>query len=174
MAIEIYDDAKIIKKGNIYYYLLKYGSKNCFIYNGQEIIDNNFKNRFLRKNKRESDWWVVAVGSCEDVINNTIAKTYLNSPTSYMYGRIRFGNKKNIALYFVKNKNKVVDYDACDEEQKANIDYIIGRSKNAIMLNQINEEDAMKDKISYCGEDFYLKDNKLTFQGVDFWDLYNL
>jgi len=32
----------------------------------------------------------------------------------------------------------------------------------------------MKDKISYCGEDFYLKDNKLTFQGVDFWDLDNL
>ena len=174
MAIEIYDNAKIVKKGNTYYYLLKHGSKNCFNYGGQTVIDNNFKNKLIRGLARESVWRVVAVGSCDDVINNKIAETELNCPTSYVYGRIRFGNKKNIALYFVKNKNKIIDYDTCDEEQRANIDSIILRCNNAIRLGQIKDAEAMKEKINYCNKEFLLKDNKVSFEGIDFWDLDNL
>ena len=49
MAIEIYDKAKIIKKDNKYYYFLKNGSSNSFTCPFQTIVDEDFNNKFIRR-----------------------------------------------------------------------------------------------------------------------------
>jgi hypothetical protein len=175
MSIEIYDNAKIVKKDNKYYYFLKYGSKNCFTIGGQTIIDNNFDNKFIKRNTRDSFWHIIAIGEKDNILNDNIVNTYYNSPKFYMYGDIRFGNKNNIALYFVRNKNKIIDYDLLNDIQKANIDNIINYYTNeakdyVIDLNNIKENEKTKDIYNYCGKDYFLKDFLDTYCGFIFWN----
>jgi hypothetical protein len=181
MAIDIYDKADIVKKDDKYYYFVKNGSKNCFTCPFQTIIDNDWNNRFIRSQSRESNWHLVAIGDENAVKNDKIAETEWNAPTSWYYGQIRFGNKKNIALYFVKRKNKITDYNLLNETQKANIDNEINvyvneyKMKYTIDLNNINPDKKAKTEITYCSnEPVLLNNNKLQYAGIDFWDLDNL
>lgn len=181
MAIEIYDKAKIIKKDNRYYYFLKNGSSNSFTCPFQTIVDNNFNNKFIIRQARDSDWHLIAIGNYEDVNEDKIADTLWNAPTSYYYGQVRFGNKKNIALYFVKSKNKIIDYDLLSNIQKYNIDknilyYVEGlKGKYTIDLGNIQEKDKMLPIQTYCGNNpILLEDNFITYNGRKYWDLDNL
>lgn len=181
MAINIYDKASIVKKNNTYYYFLKTGSKNCFDSPYQTIVDNNFHNKFISRQSRESDWNIIAMGDENAVKNDAIATTKWNAPTSWYYGQVRFGNKKNIALYFVKIKNKIIDYNLLTEIQKRNIDnnieYYINelKMKFTIDLNNIPIESKVKNEIKYCSDiPFLLQDYKLQYNGLDYWNCDNL
>jgi hypothetical protein len=182
MAIEIYDNAKIVRKNDTFYYFLKCGSKNCFTCPFQSIQDNNFHNHFITRQSRVSDWSIIAIGNAEAVRDNAIADTWWNSPTSSIYGQVRFGNKKNIALYFVKNKNKILDYDWLDETQKVNIDnlinhYTTGEGKEYVIdLANIPEKKRFEDNISYCDKKFNLYEigNGITYENKSYWTLDNL
>ena len=179
MAIEIYDSAKIVRKGDKFYYFLKYGSKNCFSNGGQYLEDNNFREQYARGSRRDSNWTVVAHGSTAEYLNSNIALTYLNSPTAVVYGQIRFGNKKNIALYYVKN-NPILDYYILDEEQQRNIDKHIQyalletNKKYTIDLSNIEERKAYKPTIEYCGANFSVVNAGKYYKDVLYWDLDNL
>ena len=175
MSINIYDKATIVKKDNIYYYFLKNGSKNSFTCPYQTIPDDNFNNKFIKKQSRDSDWHIIAFGDKNNIINDDIAKTCYNSPKFYMYGNIRFDNKNNVALYFVKNKDKILDYDLLNETQKANIDnnikYYSDEAKNYVIdLNNIQEEDKMKNEHNYCDKNYNLSDYQLLYNNIAFWN----
>ncbi len=180
MAIEIYDKAKIVKKGKKYYYFIKGGSKNDYTLSGQTITDDNFEDKFLLRSKRTSDFHLIAIGDSKAVKKDKIAETYWNCPTSSVYGRIRFGNKKNIALWFVKNKDKITDYDLLNREQKKNIDKLIDYFVNerkmeyTIDLNNIEEDKEVKQKISYCDKEYLFSNNYINYKNKKFWDLDNL
>jgi hypothetical protein len=180
MAIDIYDSAKIVKKGNVYYYFVKNGSKNCFTCPFQYVVDNNFRDKFIRGSSRESNWRLIAYGSQKEVIDDKIADTSWNCPTSYYYGEIRFGNKKNISLFFVKNKSKILDYNLLDSEQQKNIDneieYYLTELKGeyTIDLEYIEEKNRMKEIIYYCGEEYNLLNNYIDYKDKRYWDLDNL
>ena len=115
-----------------------------------------------------------------NVKKNDIAKTCYNAPTSYMYGQIRFGNKKNVALCFVKNKNKTLDYNLLDEIQKENIDnelkYYVDelKMKYTIDLNNILEKDEIEREHNYCGTVTKIDDHYIIYNDIKFWDLDNL
>ena len=180
MAIEIYDSAKIVKKGDKYYYFLKSGSKNCFVNPYQYVINNDFNNKFIKRQTRESSWNLIAIANEKEVKENSIAKTEWNAPTCEYYGQVKFGNKKNIALFFVKNKNKITDYNLLNSIQKNNIDKIINyynednNKKYVIFLDDIQEKDKTKEIVEYCEEYFNIKDNYIEYNNIKFWDLDNL
>jgi hypothetical protein len=179
MAIEIYDKARIVKKDDVFFYFLKNGSKNCFICPFQSIIDNNFNNKFIRRQSRESNWHLIAIGDNEAVKQNKIADTHWNAPTSSYYGRIAFGNHKNIALFFAKSR--VWNYDLLSETQKINIDheikYYVNEEKMEWTIDlrkPLEDKNRMKEKIEYCGKEFNLAENCLEYAGKKYWDLDNL
>lgn len=181
MAIEIYDKASIVKKDNLYYYFLKNGSKNSFTCPLQSIVDNNFNNKFIKRQKRDSYWHLIAVGDKNSVNEDKIADTEWNAPTSYYYGQVRFGNKKNIALYFAKSKNKILDYDLLSDIQKDNIDKILKyyidelKRKYTIDLLNIKDNNKMLPLHTYCSNEAILLDNNyIVYNGKKYWDLDNL
>ncbi len=176
MSIEIYDKARIVKKGDTYHYLVKWGSKNCFTCPWQHVIGDDLHDRYLQRETRDSDWHCVATSNERDWKDNTIALTVWNCPTSYVCGRIRFGNGKNIALYFAKKKERVTtDYNDLDEEQQKNVDKIITwEYSNRIDLGNIPEEKKGKSAITYCGNTFIIGANLKTYAGQYYWDLDNL
>lgn len=180
MAIDIYDKASIVKKDDRYYYFVKNGSKNCFTCPFQTIVDNNFRNKFMKRQSRESNWKIIAVGNTDDVKNDKIALTDWNAPLFWYYGLVRFGDKTNIALYFVKNKNKILDYNLLDEIQKANIDNNIRhyidelKMQYTIDLSNIQEKDKIQEKASYCGTEYNLTDYSKQFNNLLFWNCNHL
>jgi len=180
MAIEIYDKAEIIKKNNKFYYFVKFGSKNCFTCAFQMIVDDNFEDKFLRGQSRNSNWHLVAIGNAPAVKSDLIANTCWNCPTSYIYGRIKFGNKKNIALYFVKRKNKILDYALLSDMQQTNINHTIDyyvkelKGQYTIDLQNIKIKDAKADIADYCGDTYRMKNNFVEYNDKQYWDLDNL
>ena len=182
MAIEIYDKAKIVKKDDKYYYLLKYGSKNSFTCGGQSVMDDNFNMKYLHRDNRDSHWSVIAIGNEEDYKNDRIADTYWNSPTSEVYGRIRFGNGYNIALYFakVRKAGKTILFERLTEQQQSNLRGTLEHGEKSdwtINLSDIPERRKFKNIIEYCGKKFELAsvfDNLVTFLGRGYWKLNNL
>lgn len=180
MSIDIYDKADLIKKDNTYYYFVKSGSKNCFTCPFQGILGNDWNYKMARRQTRESNWKLIATGGSEEVVNDKIAETHWNAPTSCYYGQVRFGNKKNIALYFVKNKGKAKDYSLLTEYQKENIDEMLDEylnklaGKYTIDLKDIKDNEKTKTEEIYCGEVFKLSDNSISYNGKDYWNLNNL
>jgi len=121
MGIQIYDKADKIEKDGTVYYFVKDGSKNCFSFGSR--IGKDWFQEYPQREVRESDWKLVAtkkVGSY-----GKIADTNLNCPTSYIYGRIMFGNKYNIALYL--DKKKTIKFEDLQEQQQYNVSIIIDR-----------------------------------------------
>ena len=98
MSIEIYSKAEIIKKDGVLYFFLKHHSANDCICRGQSVTDGNFNTKYLKKDGRGGSWSIKAHAPSE-VYKTQIAFTDWNCPTSSVYGRIQFGNRKNIALY---------------------------------------------------------------------------
>ncbi len=179
MSIEIYNKATIIKRDNKYYYFLKYHSKNDCICGGQVIIDDNFNNKFIRRNSRAGSWSVKAIGREKEHKENAIHKIYFNCPTCHVYGKIQFGNRKNIALYWIKTKVK--NYVDFTDEQRGNIDSLIGYAeseegkKYVIDLANIREDQKFKAVHSYCDDKVItLARGSKTYKGMIFWDLDNL
>ena len=185
MSIEIYDKAEIVKKGETYYYFLKNGSKNCFTCPNQTIVANDFNNKYLRGQSRESNWHIIAMGDSNTVKLNKIAETYFNSPTSVIYGRIQFGNKTNIALFYAKKK-KILDYDLLNETQKKNIDEKIEYNKKLKWLYTINLNEpipqekqfkAEKQQYNYGEEKptiYKINDYNVLYNDKQYWNLNNL
>lgn len=169
MSISIYDKAKVIEKDNVKTYILKCGSKNCFSNPYQYTIDNNLHDKYMRGTTRESDWSIVAKG------NGRMADTRLNCPTSGVYGKIRFGNKMNIALFF--DKVKPTKYEDLDDEQKKNFDSLQGMyiGYEWIDLDNIDEKHAFSPVSNYCGnETIMTPDNSKEYNGRRYWHLDNL
>lgn len=179
MAIELYDKAKVIKKDNKYYYFLKHGSKNSFTCRGQSILDNNFRNKFICRDSRDSHWMITAIGGEKEYQEQAIANTYWNTTTSQVYGKIAFGNKKNIALYYVKTPAQDF-YTDFDDRQRANIDKLIAYAENCrkefapIDLANIDEARKFKAHYEYCGKPVVLEGNSLSYKGKIYWNLDNL
>lgn len=178
MAIEIYDKAKVIKKGDTVYYLLKGGSKNCYTLPYQTRINNDLRNEYMRRESRESDWTCVCYGSIFDHSEQRVAHTCYNCPTSYVYGQIRFGNKKNIALFWAKTTP--ADYETLDDIQKYNFDKIVQQSKEySFSLDNIPESKFFKHTHNYCGREFTINGGNVNnyakaYNGRIYWDLDNL
>lgn len=177
MAIEIFDCAEIVKKDGEYFYFLMFGSKNCFSMPGQYVDGPKFKQRYTANGRRDSDWRLVAAGGEKEFQENAIAKTFWNSFPGHVHGKIRFGNGKNIALYFtnLKYKNKILNFENLDWEQQGKIDYLIRtqrETKFCINLSNIPEHLGFKEEISYCKpEPYKLKDHFKVVHGIKFWDL---
>lgn len=169
MSIQLYDRGAVIIRNNTKHYLVKHGSKNSFTCPYQTRTDNHFKRQYLRREARDSDWHVVARGE------GKMADTSWNAPTGYIYGRILFGNKYNIALYL--DKVKPIDYETLSEEQKYNVDVILNWyvGKGCVIdLADIKPEQKMKDVHNYCGKEFHLAENSVTYKGKTYWKLDNL
>ena len=172
MSIEIYDKAEVIKHNNKYIFLLKHGSKNSYTCPYQYVLDNNFKSKYLRRQARDSSWRVIAIGKEQ----SKIADTYWNAPTAMIYGQVRFGDKKNIALYLSKIKARTQsDY---SEEQWTKIQQIIAYAINSpkyhINLENIPEDKMMKRDIEYCGKMYHMNDNVISYGTKSYWQLDNL
>jgi hypothetical protein len=183
MAIEIYDKASIVKKDDKVYWFVKYGSKNCFTCPYQTVTDDTWHNKFLRGQSRDSHWSLVAYGAQKELDNDKIASTWLNSPTSEVYGQIRFGNHLNIALWFVKNKDKILKYEELDEEQQRNIDGLLSyyaENKNNVswaidLSGEIPAGKQYEPEIEYCGNKYYVLDgHSVSYDGRVYWSLDNL
>lgn len=178
MSIEIYNKARVIKKDDKYYYFLKYHSKNDCICGGQYTVDDNFNNKYLQRDSFSGSWSVKAIGGKKEYNDQAIHKTFWNCPTSYVYGEIRFGNKKNIALYWAKKK--VENYYDFTDEQKENIDnsinWAIGKGKKYIIdLTDIAEKDKFKAVHKYCDDKpITLAMGSKTYKNKIYWDLDNL
>lgn len=177
MAIEIFDCAEIVKKDGEYFYFLMFGSKNCFSMPGQYVDGPRFNRRYTANGRRESNWHLVAVGGEKEFQENAIAKTFWNSFPGHVYGKIRFGNRKNIALYFtnLKYKNKVLNYEDLNYLQQNTINFLIHTqrgTKFCIDLSNIPEHQGVEEEISYCEpEPYKLKDHFKVVHGIKFWDL---
>lgn len=170
MSIEIYDKAEVIKLNDKYVFMVKHGSKNSFTCPHQYIIDNNFKDKYIRRQSRDSSWRVIAMGK----IQSSIGETNWNAPTCWIYGRVMFGDKKNIALYLAKKKAKTkLDF---DQEQWKNIERIIEYSKTFIDLDNIPENKKTQNEIEYCGQVYKLADHRTdkSYAGIYYWQLDNL
>lgn len=181
MAIEIYDKAVIVKKNEHIYYFLKYGSKNSFTCGGQYVTGNDFRSQYLTRLTRDSHWSIIAHGGIKEWQADIIANTDWNCPTSSVYGQIRFGNKKNIALYFVKNKDKVLNYDLLDGAQQQHIDQLIKycllpeNKRYSIDLSAVPANKEFKEQHDYCGTIFSMgHDNSQYYNGKNYWNLDNL
>lgn len=169
MSIEIYDKAEVIKMNDGYYFLLKHGSKNSYTCPYQTVIDNNFNRRFIRRQRRDSTWRLIAQGKEQ----SAIANTYWNAPTASIYGVVKFGDKKNIALYLAKKKAKTKeDY---NPDQWDNIEKIcLEGIPNTIDLADIPQSKMTKRDIEYCGKTFSITDNFKTLGTHTYWQLDNL
>lgn len=179
MAIEIYSKAKVVKKDNNYYFLLKSGSKNTF-FAPQIVIDDDLRDKRICGG-RAIEWRIIAVGNEENAKN--IALTSWNAPTGSIYGRIDFGDKLNIALWFFKNINKAIDYNSLDYIQKQNFDSLLSRYNSykaenpshwQIDLANISDRQAFSSKHEYCGKEYSIAGNSKTYKGFVFWQLNNL
>jgi hypothetical protein len=169
MSIQIFDKAAIIKKDGVKHFMVKYGSKNSFTCHKQQRIDNHFRSQYLRRQARDSDWRVIAQG------DGKMANTIWNAPTSYIYGCIMFGNKRNIALYL--DKVKPVCYEELDKEQNANFDKILNwyTDKNHVIdLANIKDEQKYKEVYEYCGNQTRLIDHNIKHDKCIYWNLDNL
>jgi hypothetical protein len=172
MSIEMYDRATVVKKGGKFHYLVKHGSKNTFSIGSR--INNHFRREYPTRQVRASDWRLVAISEGM----GRMGDTSWNAPTSWIYGRIMFGNKRNIALYL--DKLKPLEYEDFDEWQKANFDSILdiyskeNYARNVIDLADIKEEQSRKSEHDYCGKKISLDNHKIEFGGRFYWDLDNL
>lgn len=180
MSIEIYNKAKIVHKDGVFYYFLKHHSKNDCICAGQVITDDNFNDKFISRNSRAGSWSIKAHGTEQDKDSDKIAKTDWNCPTSRVYGQIRFGNKKNIALYYAKNKHNWIDFGTLTEMQKKNVSSIIDwYNKNPeyqCNLSDIKPENYMRAVHTYC-DDKQIKleeHNPIHYEGHYYWNHDNL
>jgi len=180
MAIEIYDEAKIIKKESVYYYLIRYGSKNCYALPDQRRIGKNLKKEWVERQSRESVWSLIATGSEEAYKQDKIAETRWNAPTSKVYGKIHFGNRKNIAYYLTRKEPNA--YEDLSQEQKINFDAIVSRysdeekQKYVIDLDDIDDSDRMQEEITCGGKEYKaeLGETAKEYKGKLFWDINNL
>ena len=172
MSIEIYDKAEVVQKDDTFYYLIKYGSKNCFTCRYQLVIDNKFNNKFLKRETRDSFWTVIATGGIEEYKNKAIANTIWNCPTSEAYGKVKFGNKNNMALYFAKSRPFC--YELLDPTKRCNISKILSQSGKVIDLKNIDTNKSVKSKVNYCDKEFLLDDNFVLYDGKKYWNLDNL
>lgn len=170
MSIEMYDRAAVIKKDGTNYYMVKHGSKNTF--NIGRRTSNDFRPEYKQRESRCSDWRVVAKGE------GKMADTSWNAPTGWIYGRIQFGNKRNIALYLDKQKPR--DFENFDEVQQGEIASIIdgynkpNRAEWVIDLKNIKPEKQVKTEHEYCGNVTRLADHAEQYEGRDYWSLDNL
>lgn len=180
MSIEIYNKAKIIHKDGIYYYFLKHHSKNDCICGGQFIVDDNFNNKYIRRNYTGGDWKIKAHGTEKEREEDTIAKTYWNCPQSAIYGLFKPSKIQNIALYWAKlNKNKWQDIKEFTEHQQKNINEIINwynreDNKYKCDLKDIPEKYKHKEIEEYCGNHFHRFKNYIEYYGNIYWNLNNL
>jgi hypothetical protein len=178
MAIEIYDRAKKIHKDGIVYYMVKWGSKNCFNCGGQNLVDNDLHSKWTQKETRESDWHVI--GKRKLTSPAKMADTLWNATTGDYYGEVRFGNKRNIALYL--DKTPLVDYNDLDMEQQANFDSTLRYSEGVdqkysnslIDLDNIPEDKKVRKLSEYAGKHWTLGLHSKDWQGKRYWDLDNL
>lgn len=174
MAIEIYDKGKVIRKDGKLYFLIKHGSKNSFTLPNQRVVGDNLFNKFLRKETRDSDWEIIATGTSQEGILDSL----YNCPTSSVYGKIRFGNKKNMACYLAKVK--VDEYSELLDEQRINFNRLFPMfsdskgDERGIDLDNLKDNQKMKEKVEYCGKTFELKDNFKIMFGRKCWNLDNL
>lgn len=172
MSIQIYDRATVVKKAGRYYYFVKHGSKNTFSV-GQRL-DNHFRPQYMQRESRDSRWYLVAMS--EGI--GRMADTKWNAPTSWIYGRIMFGNKKNIALHL--DKVGPLIYEELDEAQRVGIDSILATyerenyAEQVIDLAEIKEEQSRQSEHDYCGKKISLDDYKIEFGGRFYWNLDNL
>lgn len=177
MAINIYSKAKIVKKDDIYYFMVKSGAKNCWFAPYQTIIDDDLRDK-RTGGGRAIEWEIVAHGDKQNAEN--IALTRWNAPTSNIYGRIDFGDGLNIALWFFKNIKKAIDYISLDDMQAFNFDSLLNRYKERELSNwkidlaNISDEQAFSSKEKYCGKEFYIDGNGKVYGGFLFWQLNNL
>lgn len=188
MSIEIYDKAKIIHKDNRFYFLLKHGSKNSYTCAHQKIVDDKLHNKYIKRDSRDSHWSIIAEGNEDALTSNTIGDTSWNAPTSSVYGQIRFGNHKNIALWYARNKHNWTDYAQLDEVQQKNFDSILSwysqRKENlkdsdiaspwTINLDNIHTDQKLKVSQEYCGETYNIAQHSIVYEGMPFWDFDNL
>lgn len=164
----MYDRAAVVKKGNRYNYLVKHGSKNTFSIGRR--IGNDFRPQYMQREARDSRWHLVAIS--EGV--GRMADTKWNAPTAWIYGRISFGNKRNIALYL--DKVKPIRYEDLDEAQRVGLDSVLATyerenyAEYVIDLADIKEE---QERHSQHG-DKQLEDYNIEFEGRLYWDLDNL
>lgn len=176
MSIEIYNKAKVIKKDDKYFYFLKYHSKNDCVCGGQVIVDDNFNDKYIRRNSRSGSWSVKAHGGQAEYEADKISETDWNCPTCYVYGQIRFGNKKNIALYWTKTKP--IDYYSLTEMQQKNVlESIVWYFKSDYQCNLSNipEKNRFKAVHTYCSDKpITLSEGSLTYKGHIYWNLDNL
>lgn len=185
MSISLYDSAKKIEKDGTIYSMVKSGSKNCQIYGGQRIIDNNLRSKWTVNDTRESDWSVIA----KTTTNAPLANTMWNCPTSSIYGRILFTTGLNIALYL--DKKEPTRYEDLDDDQQRNFNYLLDYAEGIdeqYMDSLINldsplpEHKRLKNDVSYCGKEFSIKDHGKTatkdthnpLYGYVYWNLDNL
>lgn len=173
MAIEIYDKAKVIKKDTKYYYLVKQGSKNSFTNPYQYVIGDDLRDKYMLGTSRDSTWYVIAEGGQEEYNADKIAYTNWNCSTSHVYGKIKFGNKKNIALALVKTKPTL--YEELDERQQNNFNAILRYSGDYIInLSEIPEAKQRKLVENYCGKEAKMAEHSICYQGIEYWNLDNL
>lgn len=174
MSISLYDAAKKIKKDGTTYFLLKSGSKNCFTYGGQRIIDNDLRDKWTRGETRESDWSVIA----KTTRNIPLAVAHWNAPVSHLYGRIQFGNGYNVALYL--DRKEATPYEQLDEQQQRNFDQLLAHAETVeekwldsmIDLDKypdLPENKLYKTEHTYCGREMYVNGNHTTYQGRIYW-----
>lgn len=173
MAIELYDKAEVIERGEMVYYFLKSGSKNDFICSGQTIVGPDFMPKFITRQVRSSCWRLVAYGTLQDHKSGRIGYTKYNCPTSYMYGQIKFGDRLNIALWFAKRKPKL--YHNYSPTQQEKIDWIINNFKeSAINLSSMSTKDVQQTFHEYCGKTYIIGPNKTEYNNHYYWQLNNL
>jgi len=172
MSIEIYDKAEVIKLNDCYVFMVKHGSKNSYTCPNQYTIDSNFNDKYIRRQSRDSTWYVIAKSKNQ----SAIADTYWNCPTASIYGRVMFGDRKNIALYLAKKKAKTKD--DYTEKQWRNIEQIIeygNKSMYCIDIDKgIPENKMTKRDIEYCGKMYSILDNMTTLGTHTYWQLDNL
>ena len=176
MSIEIYGKAETIKKDGVYYYFLKHHSKNDCVCRHQSVIDGNFNTKFLMRDGRGGSWSIKAHAPSE-IYQSQIAFTRYNCPTSYMYGQIQFGNKKNIALFW--RKHKVKNFEDFSERQQSNIlsiiDWYNGKDNTyRLDLSAIPAEKEYKTIHEYCGNNITMQGNSIEYKGQSYWNLDNL
>jgi len=179
MAINIYDSAKKIQKEDTTFFLIKCGSKNCFTYPYQRLVDNDLHYKTSQRETRESDWSCVA----KTKTNKRMAITRWNCPTGSIYGRIQFGNKYNIALYLDRKKTTL--YEELDDMQQKVFDDIVMSSENVdekysdslLDLDKnhdIPEPKRYKTTHDYCGRVFDIKNYLKRYEGHSYWKCENL
>jgi len=181
MAIELYDSAKKIEKDGNVYYMLMQGSKNCFMYGGQNYIDKDLRTQWSTNEMRERDWNI----RFKSKGNRLLADTYLNCPKFSMYGNILFGNGYNIALYL--DNKAPTKYEELDTDQQDNFDRELNIAETRLaqeikeygapkysdtmrdLDQELPEERQFKEKHEYCGTEYHINDYKTEKDGRIYW-----